>query len=144
MDKPFELRLVPRGNDDYGLALYQRPLNSNSEQPGKPIPVVRIWSTPLKVVIQRVLDALKRNGYRPSDLSPSRKAPFALEEEPGARLALLFMALKPLRKISRMEDISDGIGRMEPEEVYYWFSKCTDPVAGPRLRRAFRILLSPE
>jgi hypothetical protein len=144
MDKPFELRVMPRGNDDYGLALYQRPLNSNNEQPGRPMRLVRIWGTPLKVTIERVLDGLKRNGYRATDLSPSRKAPFALEEEPGARLALLFMALKPLRKISRMEDISGGIGAMEPEEVYYWFSKCADAVAGPRLRRAFRILLSPE
>jgi len=98
----------------------------------------------MKVIIERILDSLKRNGYRPMDLSPSRKAPFALDEEPGARLALLFMAVKPLRKIGRMEEISEGIRGMEPEEVYYWFSKCADPASGRRSCRAFRILLSPE
>lgn len=144
MEKPFELRVIPRGNHDYGLVLYQRPLNSNTEEPGKPIRLVRIWDTPMKVVIERVLDSLKRNGYRPTDLSPSRKAPFALDEEPGARLALLFMAVKPLRKIGRMEEMSEGIRGMEPEEVYYWFSKCADAVSGRRSCRAFRILLSPE
>lgn len=144
MEKPFELRVIPRGNHNYGLALYQRPLNSNAEEPGKPIRLVRIWGTPMKVVIERILDSLKRNDYRPMDLSPSRKAPFALDEEPGARLALLFMAVKPLRKIGRMEEISEGIRGMEPEEVYYWFSKCADRTSGRRSCRAFRILLSRE
>jgi len=144
MEKPFELRVIPRGNHDYGLALFQRPLNSNTEEPGKPIRLVRIWGTPMQLVMERVLDSLKRNGYRPTDLSPSRKAPFALDEEPGARLALLFMAVKPLRKISRMEEISECIRSMEPEEVYYWFSKCADATSGRRSCRAFRILLSPE
>ena len=144
MEKPFELRVIPRDNHDYGLAVYQRPLNSNTEQPGKPIRLVRIWGPPMKVVIERILDSLKRNGYRPTDLSPSRKVPFALDEEPGARLSLLFMAVKPLRKIGRMEEISEGIRSMESEEVYYWFSKCADSTSGRRSCRAFRILLSPE
>ncbi len=49
----------------------------------------------LRAVSDQVLDALKRSGYRATDLGASRREPFALSEEAGVRLGLLFLAIKP-------------------------------------------------
>ena len=104
--------------------------------------VIRIWGTAFRATADRILAALKDNGYRASELSRARKAPFLLSEESGVRLGLLFVAAKPLRKLARIEAISDAIWAMGPEETYYWFSKCTDPATARRARRALRVLLA--
>ena len=91
-----------------------------------------------------MLVTLKRAGYRPYDLSRSRKAPFSLTEEQGVRLGLLFLAVKPLHKTSRMSEISEHIASMTDEEAYYWFSKITDSRQGRRSQKAMRILLARE
>jgi hypothetical protein len=158
--KPFELRIIllpkgaPRryGEDEYGLGLYQQPVRSlrlrSGQAPSRvtkdqePQLVVRIWGAAFRSTVDRVLAALKDNGYRASELSKTRKAPFLLSEESGVRLGLLCMASKPLRKLSRIEAISNAIWAMSPEEAYYWFSKCTDPLTGRRAQRALRILLA--
>jgi len=145
-DKPFELRVIPDGLSDYWLALYEMPartrnLEGNSHEWRL---VVRVHGTPMRAVIDQVLSAIKQAGYRASDLSRSRKAPFQLSEEPGVRLGLLMHAVKPLRKTARMTDISERVRAMTEEEAYYWFSKTADKDIGRRCRKAMRILLSPE
>jgi hypothetical protein len=84
------------------------------------------------------------SGYRATDLSRSRKAPFQFNEEIGVRLGLLLLAVKPLRKSSRMTDISERVQAMASEEAYYWFSKTTDHHLGRRSQKAMRILLAKE
>ena len=79
-----------------------------------------------------MLSAIRRGGYRPSDLRPTRRQPFRLDEEDGVRLGLLFLALHPLKKPSRMEALVDGIRTMADEELYYWYSKSTSPTDGRR------------
>jgi hypothetical protein len=64
------------------------------------------------------------SALRSSELHRGRRTPFVLREEWGVRAALLLLALKPLRKTSRMERIAQAIGAMTEEECYYWFSKC--------------------
>lgn len=148
--RPFELRVIlladrapgGRRDDEYGLALYQHPIRARVAQEHQPQLVVRIWGTAFRAIVDRVLAALKDNGYRASELSRNRKAPFLLSEESGVRLGLLFLAAKPLRKLSRMEAISNAIWAMSPEEAYYWFSKCSDQSTGRRAQRALRILLA--
>jgi len=158
--RSFELRVIPldspvaaqHGAGEYGLALNQTtPLPHPEGARGsarvrgeEPRPLVRIWGTTFRAIVDRVLAALKDNGYRASELSRTRKAPFLLSEESGVRLGLLFLAAKPLRKLSRMEAISNAIWAMSPEEAYYWFSKCTDGATGRRARRALRLLLATE
>jgi hypothetical protein len=104
--------------------------------------LVRIWGTAFRASVDRILAALKDNGYRASELLRTRQAPFLLSEESGVRLGLVFLAAKPLRKLSRMEAIGNAIWAMSPEEAYYWFSKCTDLLAGRRAQRALRMLLA--
>jgi len=99
---------------------------------------------PSQSIADQVLEVLKLNGYQATDLSLARKEPFTLSEETGVRLGLLFLAIRPLTKSNRMEQISFGLRTMTVEEVYYWFSKCTNPATAERAQKAFRILLSDE
>ena len=101
-DQPFELQVMPLSGADYGLELRQRKVIGES-QPNRPMRlVVRLWGMPLAAVLDHVLAAIKKNGYRGSDLRANRKVPFALGEEEGVRLGLLFMAVKPLKKLAEL------------------------------------------
>lgn len=91
-----------------------------------------------------LLSHIKKNGHKVTILSRGRKAPINLNESSGVSIGLLVLTLKPLRKIRRMERIADRISSMEPEEAYYWYSKCTESDEGRRAQRALRILLSEE
>ena len=145
-DEPFELRVVANEDRDYGLALYQRPLSDRRRHSdnGQWRMVVQVSGAPLQSVMDQVLGTIKQAGYRPSDLSGSRRVPFALDEQLGVRLGLLFLAVKPLRKIARMCEISEHVRAMTEEEAYYWFSKTTNHEIGRRSQKAMRILLAKE
>ena len=149
---PFELNVIrptyrqagKRHEGEYGVALYQQPVRSRARNPHVETPrlVARVWGTPFRCTVDRTLATIKDNGYRASDLSKTRGAPFILDEESGVRLGLVFLTTKPLRKLTRIEAISGAIWGMGAEEAYYWFSKCADLLTGRRARRALRILLA--
>lgn len=145
-DKPFELRVVPNGSREYWLALYEMPARSQNLEGDSHDwhQVVRVRGVPMRAVIDQIMATIKKAGYRASDLAKTRKAPFHLAEEPGLRLGLLMLAVKPLRKTSRMADISEQVQSMTDEEAYYWFSKITDPDHGRRYTKAMRIMLARE
>lgn len=145
-DGSFELRVVRRDETDYGLAIYRRPVSGRDHVEGNghwPL-VVQTWGTPLKSVMDQVLATIKEAGYRTTDLSRSRQAPFELNEAQGVRLGLLFLAVKPLRKVTRMTSISEQVRGMTDEEAYYWFSKTTAAATARRAQRAMRVLLAEE
>jgi hypothetical protein len=145
-DRPFELRVVRRGEADYGLALHQRPAAGRDHAEGNghwPL-VVRAWGAALKSVLDEVLTVLREAGYRSTDLSRNRQEPFALTETQGVRLGLLLLAVKPLRKVARMTSISEQVRAMTDEEAYYWFSKSTPAATARRAQRALRVLLAEE
>jgi len=145
-NRTFELRVVREDGSDYGLALHQQPPagRNNGSTNGHWPPVVHVWGTPLQMVMDQVLAALKEAGYRSSDLSRNRHTPFKLDEKTGVRLGLLFLAIKPLRKIARMTTISDQVQAMTGEETYYWFSKATATGTARRAQKAMRMLLAEE
>jgi hypothetical protein len=105
---------------------------------------VRIWGPALESVLDRVLETLRKAGFRPADLRAGRKVPFELPEEAGVRLGLLFLAIKPLRRLDRISAISATVRDMEAEEAYYWFSKCSRADLARRACRSLRILLAEE
>jgi len=143
-DKPFELSVFPISETAYGLELRQRRLNGD-RNPDDPMPrVVSLWGTALTAVIDHVLEGIKKNGYRSSDLRANRRTPFVLDEGQGVRLGLLFLAVKPLRKLDRIEAVSRAIRQMETEEAYYWFSKCSRSNESRRACRAVRIMMAEE
>ncbi len=139
----YELRVQPRDDIGYGIALYRRgSVRHGSVSDGEQ--VVRVWGDPLLAVMDQVLVVIRRAGYRSMDLKATRRAPFRIGEEDAVRLGLLFAALKPLRKYRRIEEVAGAISRMEREEVYYWFSKVTTGAGHGRVQRALRIMVSDE
>jgi hypothetical protein len=154
-DRPFELRVTPAtepmNHTAYNLALHQRLVEPPSAQqtlyreaPPEMQKVVEVGGSVLRAVADQVLDALKRSGYRATDLSANRREPFALSEEAGVRLGLLFLAIKPITKTPRVEAISHGLRAMTSEEAYYWYSKCTTGPTADRAQKALRVLLAGE
>lgn len=142
-DPVFELDVLPRDDIGYGLALFRSATPASDGHDDREL-VARIWGTPLRSIVDHVLAAIRHAGYRTTDLKPTRRAPFRLGEEDGVRLGLLFLALKPLRKHRRIEEVSRAITTMEREEVYYWFSKGTAGADLFRVQRALRIMASDE
>jgi hypothetical protein len=98
----------------------------------------------LRAVADHVIEALRQADYRATDLSPDRREPFYLPEAVGVRLGLVFLAVKPLSKLRRVEAISQGIRQMPLEEAYYWYSKCTATDTAERAQKALRMLLAAE
>lgn len=152
-NKPFELRVLPDAHRHaaYALALYQRMVDAPGaqralyrEEPPQMQRVVEISGSILRTIADNILDALKRSGYKPTDLSANRREPFLLSEEAGVRLGLLFLCVKPIGKVNRIEAIADGVRRMTSEEAYYWYSKCTTLPMADRAQKALRVLLSDD
>jgi hypothetical protein len=133
----FELAVLPVGDADLGVELRQRADSRSGARK-----VVFAAGQNLQAVGDHVLEALRRAGHRPSQLRRTRSEPFRLPEEAGVRLGLVLLAVKPLRKIRRIEEIASAVRTMSDDEAYYWFAKCTDPEHGLRAQRAFRDLWS--
>jgi hypothetical protein len=139
------------GEPAYRLALFQRTVEPPPDQKGlyEPDPpimrrVAELGGATLRAVADPVMDSLRANGYRPTDLGAGRRDPFTLAEETGVRLGLLFLAIRPITKVQRIEVIAQGIGAMTSEEAYYWYAKCTGGPAAERAQRALRVLLAEE
>jgi len=143
-NKPFELRVVPDPSGSYGLSLAQWPVVSHGDLPHQPQKLVDLSGDPLRAVADHILAALRQNHYKPTDLSGTRRKPFYLDEETGLRLGLLFLAIKPLTRLDRVEAISSALRVMPSEEAYYWFSKCTAESSAANAQRALRMLLAGE
>lgn len=153
---PFELQVKTELGTNpslasYRLALFQRPIISQATQSGlyhiatsQRRLVCELGGTTLKAVADAVLEALRLNGYAATDLGIKRREPFQLTEESGVRLALIFLAIRPISKISRIEEISRGIRSMTSEELYYWFAKCTGGTSSDKAQKALRMLLAEE
>lgn len=142
-DRPFELHVEPRDDRNYALALYQWPVKVNGV-PFEARRVTALSGVKLQAVADHVLEALRRAGYKATELSPRRRKPFRLDEETGLRLGLLFLTVAPLSRVDRIEAISRELRAMPSEEAYYWYSKCTDPHGSGRAQQALRTLLAAE
>ncbi len=140
----FELRIVPAGEREYRLALWQRAVSGDGRPDARARPLASLGGVPLLVVLSEVLDTLRREGYRPSAVDSARREPLPLSDAAGVRLGLLFLALGPLARVDRMERIAIGLRGMPEEEAYYWFSKCATGREAGHARQALRILLAGE
>ncbi|MDE0603885.1 MAG: hypothetical protein OXI18_05715 [bacterium] len=135
-DTSFSLGVFVHGQDGMGVELTESG-NGQGERR-----VVRVWGTPMLSVNPQLLEALKDSGYRPAALDLGSKQPFQLPEAVGVRLGLLLLAVKPLRKLRRIEDVSMAVEALADDEAYYWYAKTNDSRYGRRAQRAFRDLVS--
>ena len=144
-EKPFALHVqaLAGATTDYALTLRQRVVERPDSDPHLET-VVAISGDNLRAVADPVIEALRKAEYKATDLSVTRRKPFYLPEEVGVRLGLVFLTVKPLTKIRRVEQISYGIRQMPSEEAYYWYSKCTAADTAERAQKALRVLLAAE
>jgi len=107
---------------------------------------IELGGDPLRAVADHLLNALRSNGYKATDLARAAGSakPFYLDELTGLRLALILLAVKPLARHDRIEAIGQSVQAMGDEEAYYWFSKCSAGLDAVRAQRALRILLADE
>ncbi len=143
---PFVLYTIPEEGEGYRIALYQW-IRRNGEQDRRVSGAMwkaELGGDALRAVADHVLQALRVNDYKATDLAPGsgREAPFYLDELSGIRLALIMLAVKPLRRHDRIEAVGHGVQAMGDEEAYYWFSKCTGGPEAVRARKALRVLLA--
>lgn len=109
-------------------------------------PVARAGGLPLDVALPLLAQALRAHGVSPERLARASgpdEAPIDLDEATGARVALALVAVRPLRKLARMEGVVRGVGEMSPEEALYWYARAMKGPQ-PRVLRALRILLAKE
>jgi hypothetical protein len=134
----FRLVIEPTGSDEFGVRLEQ---TNGGGTPPKVLASIR----PREVasVMDPLHEALRVSRYQRTVLSPSRRKPIMLEEAAGVRLALALVAVEPISKWRRREEILGGVAAMSAEEAYYWFARTTGPIAS-RARRALRIMLSDD
>jgi hypothetical protein len=142
--RAFSLHVFRRNERDFGVAVVQEPLGNRNNGPKEATEVVRAWGVPLRAIIDQLLETLRRSGYKPSDLNPARQQPFNLEERLGVRTALLLMAVKPLHRHQRIEEVAAGVKALSDEEAYYWYSKCSDRRNGRKAQHALRVMFSKE
>ena len=135
------LQLKHDGAHRVAYILQEEPENSSTRGMRT---LVRIWGAPLEATSGQIIECLKRSGHRPAVLQGKESEPLPLDEPAGVRLALVFLAVKPLRKLRRVEVITKAIQEMEPEETYYWLAKCSRQRIGRRACHALRVLLSKE
>jgi hypothetical protein len=152
-ERPFALHVkaLAGSSTSYALTLRQRIVERDRDQSvvGSRVPagmttIVTLNGDNLRAVADHVIEGLRQADYRATDLSPERREPFYLPEAVGVRLGLVFLAVKPLSKLRRVEAISHGIRQMPLEEAYYWYSKCTDTDTADRAQKALRVLLAAE
>lgn len=147
-EHPFVLYAIPEPDGGYRVALYQWLTRNGEREKRAPGAMwgVELGGDPLRAVADHLLEALRANGYRATDLARAagREKPFYLDEPTGIRLALILLAVKPLSRHDRIEAIGAGVRTMGDEEAYYWFSKCSAGPYAQRAQRALRVLLAGE
>lgn len=137
----FQLRILPLKDNDFALELYQCAYKKAGEKKRPAAKRIgRVKGHSLVLIRQAVYQTLKANNYDPKTLSYKRSTPYILSEESGVNLAILFQAVQPLRKESKIVNIRDGIMAMSNEEAHYWFAKISNGKRSPALK-AMRVLL---
>ena len=118
--------------DPDGRILAIALIASNLEDQERAIRVEGHRATHVAAPLQAVLRAANLRGRQ-----WSRPAPFELDPVLGAHVELLLRAVKPLRRVDRLEAVADGVAGMSAEESAYWHAQTTRR----RGLRALRVLL---
>jgi hypothetical protein len=95
----------------------------------------------LRSLLQLFDEALRDTDIDPALITGTGSATVLISEEPGVRLSLGFIGIKPLRRVDRMRALTRGVAQMGLEECYYWHAKCRSPNS-PNGAKAFRTLLT--
>ena len=142
MSDAFELRVQPHRDNEVKFVLLQRPPYRRGEAEAEPKELVAIWGPPVHFAQETIASVLREAGIVCLRVGDS----VGLNEAVGTRLAVLFFAIKPLRKLGRIRQIAEEIVQMTPEATCFWLGRIVNGEARDRARakRALRILLADE
>ena len=142
MTDAFELRVQPHRGNEVKFVLLQRPPVRRGEAEAEPKELVAIWGPPVHFAQETISSVLREAGIVCLRVGDS----VGLNEAVGTRLAVLFFAIKPLRKLGRIRQIAEEIVQMTPEATCFWLGRIVNGEARDRARakRALRILLADE
>ena len=142
MNDAFELRVQPHRNNEIKYVLLQRPPVRRGEAEAEPKELVAIWGPPVHFAQEAIASVLREAGIVCLRVGDS----VGLNEAVGTRLAVLFFAIKPLRKLGRIRQIAEEVVQMTPEATCFWMGRIVNGEARDRARakRALRILLADE
>ena len=142
MSDAFELRVQPHRDNEVKFVLLQRPPYRRGEAEAEPEELVAIWGPPVHFAQETIASVLREAGIVCLRVGDS----VGLNEAVGTRLAVLFFAIKPLRKLGRIRQIAEEIVQMTPEATCFWLGRIVNGEARDRARakRALRILLADE
>lgn len=105
------------------------------------VKVRRLTGARLRSLIPLLSEVLRETEVDPSRITSTEGSTILLQEEPGIRLSIGFIGIKPLHRVDKMRTFARGISRMSLEECYYWHAKCRSPDT-PGGAKALRTLLT--
>lgn len=136
-ERCFELHLRPTGDSDgWGFRLVEA-----FDGCRETVAAVR---APCNAHLRRAaLEAAHASGWPHAAVSPRRRQPLKLLQDPGVRLALTVNAAAPVTRPTRRSTIVDGVKSLSCEEALYWYARTGGP-DGRRALHAFRLLLADD
>jgi len=146
--EPFELQVQRWRDNELKLILLQREAQRRHGQSGiKPTPIVAVWGAPLHFAQEAISLVLRSAGVARGVTGLRGGDVLLLKEDVGVRLAVLLLALKPLRKPERIRHCAEAVLQLSPEACCYWLGKVAggqDWRTRQRHTRALRLLLAEE
>ncbi len=147
MTNAFELRVEPHRNNELKFTLREHRIQRRGRAEVKPKELVAIWGAPVYFAQEAVSSILRQAKVARGITSLRAGDVVDLDEAVGARLAVLFLAIKPLRKLERVRAVAEEIMQMSPEATFFWLAKIAggqDYRTRQRHLRALRLLLAEE
>jgi len=143
----FELHVEPHRNNELKFTLLECRIQRRGRAESKPKELVAIWGAPVCFAQEVILTVLRKAGVTRGITSLRAGDVVDLNEAVGARLAVQFLAIKPLRKLERVRAAAEEIVQMSPEATFFWLTKIAggqDYRTRQRHLRALRLLLAEE
>jgi hypothetical protein len=136
----FELRLSA-GNGGYRIAVWQLP-SPSTPRLHTPEYLAALHGTPLRLVEARLLKRLSRAKILISFAVAGKRKSWPIDEDLALNLGLLFRVLAPMRHLSRIREVADGVDGMTREEAAYWLGMAMHRKYPRRVLAALRTLLT--
>lgn len=139
----YELYSLIHGPDDLELEVWQLPAASTPHIK-VPIRIAGLRGRNMALVEHRVLRRLAKMDIRLDQL-PGMKNKYKISEDLAMNLGLLFRVLAPMRNVTNMRQVAEGVERMGLEEAAYWLGMSMHRKNPRRVLMALRFLLiEPE
>lgn len=107
----------------------------------KAVKIAKIDEVRIEAIRSLLKECFDRASLDYVDLLKPEARSVLLPESVGVRIALAFIAIKPIRRVDKQRACARQLREMSIEECYYWHSLCRSP-STPNGARALRTLLN--